>query len=400
MSVVSLVSRYLPKFVKRTIKEKINFKLTKIMNTTNIVVAVRNRRLLNDEIDSHPPLVVEGHNVVEVKGHRFTYDYVFGKDSSNLEVYEEVVKNKIPNLFEGFNVTILAYGSTGSGKTYTMGTDYDDKIPIDQVGIIPQGIDDIFKMIESEKDDKEFVVKVSYVEIYNEEIYDLGIPKGKFQDQKNKLQICEREDKGAKELTIVEVRNLTQKVVHNTKQALQFLMKGSGRRHIGETAKNKFSSRSHAILNVLVQQTDKSTGSGKSAKFQLVDLAGSERSNTSQTSGIRLKEGTQINKSLFQLSSVIMALTSSKQSFINYRSSKLTHLLRDSLGGNTYTVMIACVNPSSTSAEETLSTLRYAHTARKIKNQPKVNMDTAAEQLKQLQKEVSMDLIAIIHYLI
>ncbi|CAL1272770.1 unnamed protein product [Larinioides sclopetarius] len=345
------------------------------MADSAICVAVRSRPLLKNEAQSSDTLSFEDNSTVHLQKKTYTFDYVFRPGVTNEAVYNAVVAEKIRPIFEGYNVTILAYGPTGSGKTYTMGTDYNPKTAVNSdIGIIPRGISEIFRVIESQKDSVDFLVKVSFLELYREEIFDLL--------QKTKTACNLREDSEG-----VRVVNLTEVPVESVEDAFVTLEKGSSLRHTSATAKNVKSSRSHAIFSVYIEQTDKRTFNFKRSKFQLVDLAGSERMSSSKTAGVQVKEGININLGLLSLGKVITHLIEEKQ-HIPYRDSKLTRLLQDSLGGNSHTVMIACVNPSATSTEETLSTLRYASNTRRIKNRPVVNVDPPAVQIEKLKKQV------------
>ncbi|GBN29287.1 Chromosome-associated kinesin KIF4 [Araneus ventricosus] len=249
------------------------------MADSAICVAVRSRPLLKNEAQSSDTLSFEGNSTVHLQKKTYTFDYVFRPGVTNEAVYNAVVAEKIRPIFEGYNVTILAYGPTGSGKTYTMGTDYNPKTAFNSdIGIIPRGISEIFRVIESQKDSVEFLVKVSFLELYREEIFDLL--------QKTKTACNLREDAEG-----VRVINLTEVPVESVEEAFVTLEKGSSLRHTSATAKNVKSSRSHAIFSVYIEQTDKRTFNFKRSKFQLVDLAGSERMSSSKTAGLQVKEG-------------------------------------------------------------------------------------------------------------
>ncbi|GIX96343.1 chromosome-associated kinesin KIF4 [Caerostris darwini] len=345
------------------------------MSDTAICVAIRSRPLLRNETQSSDTLSFGRDSTVTLQKKTYTFDYVFPPGVSNEAVYNTVVAEKIRPIFEGYNVTILAYGPTGSGKTYTMGTDYNPRnTSHSDIGIIPRGITEIFRVVESQQETIDFLIKVSFLELYREEIFDLL--------QKSPTP-CNLRDDGDS----VKVANLTEIAVQSMADAFITLEKGSTLRHTSATAKNLKSSRSHAIFSVHVEQTDKITKNFKRSKFQLVDLAGSERMSSSKTAGLQVKEGININLGLLSLGKVITHLIEEKQ-HVPYRDSKLTRLLQDSLGGNSHTVMIACVNPSSNSTEETLSTLRYASNTRRIKNRPVVNVDPPAVQIEKLKKQV------------
>ncbi|KAL1428657.1 hypothetical protein MTO96_003007 [Rhipicephalus appendiculatus] len=300
------------------------------------------------------------------------------KESSQVEVYEACVSKLLPKVFEGFNVTILAYGQTGSGKTFTMGTCCSSNgARSEDAGIIPRAVQDIFRHISSHKD-KIFLVRVSFLEIYKEDVFDL------FSKNSDRESLNIREDQtGA-----IKITNLTELNVTTTEETIRLLEVGSASRSTASTNMNMRSSRSHAIFTLIVEQQDKSNGGAVMvAKFHLVDLAGSERAGKTKAVGERLKEGITINQGLLSLGNVISALCDGN-SHVPYRNSKLTRLLQDSLGGNSHTVMIACVSPADSNLEETLNTLRYADRARKIKNKPVVNIDPVQAELAQLRQQL------------
>uniref|UniRef100_A0A0R3PMX3 Kinesin-like protein n=1 Tax=Angiostrongylus costaricensis TaxID=334426 RepID=A0A0R3PMX3_ANGCS len=247
----------------------------------------------------------------------------------------------ILTILQGFNCTILAYGQTGSGKTFTMGTEETrTSMTSENRGIIPRLVEAIFRQVS------ELDVFVSMLEIYDEKVVDL------LSDGREPLQV--REQCGS-------VQGLSKIFVGNLNETMAQLEKGGIHRSKGETAMNTQSSRSHAVFTIFLEKTgidDEDTSF--TAKLHLVDLAGSERLKKTQAEGTRKMEGIRINEGLLALGNVISALSESGSSrHIPYRDSKITRLLQDSLGGNSYTVMIACVSPADTNAEETLSTLRY-----------------------------------------
>lgn len=221
-----------------------------------------------------------------------------------------------------------------------------------------------------------FLIHCSYLEIYNEEVRDLlGA------DKNQKLEIKEHAERG------VYVAGLSMHVCHDVKSCHELMDKGFNNRHVGATLMNKDSSRSHSIFTVYVEGMMEN-GSIRTGKLNLVDLAGSERQSKTGATGDRFKEATKINLSLSALGNVISALVDGKSKHIPYRDSKLTRLLQDSLGGNTKTIMIACVSPSDNNYDETLSTLRYANRAKNIKNKPKINEDPKDALLREYQQEI------------
>jgi kinesin family member 4 len=322
--------------------------------------------------------------VIFGKDKLFTYDYVFSQNTTQTEVYETAVVPLVNSLFKGYNVTVLAYGQTGSGKTYTMGSCSNLNLDSDDnSGIIPRVLNDIFKKINDNSNKNiKYNVKVSYIEVYNDDVKDLLTSK-----QPGELSLIIREENSC-----IKVVNLTEISVNNVATTKRLLQKGSSARSVGGTAMNDQSSRSHAIFTVTVEQLNENDNSLLKSKFHLVDLAGSERLSKTQAEGIRLQEGININLGLLALGNVICALgedsNGSKNKHVPYRQSKLTRLLQDSLGRNSHTLMIACVSPADSSMEETLNTLRYADRARKIKNRPIVNIDPQAAELASLRIQV------------
>lgn len=274
--------------------------------------------------------------------------------------------------------TIFTYGQTSSGKTFTMQGSYDDP------GIIPLAVTDIFNHIQRSAD-REFLLRVSYLEIYNEIIRDLLKPGNA------NLKIHETVDRE------IFVGNASEEVVLSPQEIEQLLIKGEGSRHVGVTNMNERSSRSHTIFRMVIESRERSTdtnrsslsGSVRVSSLNLVDLAGSERVGHTGAEGIRLKEGGHINKSLLTLSTVIFKL-SEGNSHIPYRDSKLTRILQPSLGGNARTAIICTITPASLHAEETISTLKFASRAKTIRNQPEINEVVSDEvMLKQYRREIS-----------
>ncbi|XP_076777013.1 chromosome-associated kinesin KIF4A-like [Arvicanthis niloticus] len=311
----------------------------------------------------------------------FTYDFVFDPSTEQEEVFNTAVAPLIKGIFKGYNATVLAYGQTGSGKTYSMGGAYSaDQENEPTIGIIPRVIQLLFKEME-EKRDSEFTLRVSYLEIYNEEILDLLCS-----PCERASQIHIREDPKAGIKTV----GLTEKTVSVASDMVSCLLQGNNARTVAATAMNSQSSRSHAIFTVFIRERKKmDKNSNFHSKLCLVDLAGSERQKKTKAEGDRLREGININRGLLCLGNVISALGDGKKgSFVPYRDSKLTRLLQDSLGGNSHTLMIACVSPADSSLEETLNTLRYADRARKIKNKPVINMDPQTVELNHLKHQV------------
>ncbi|KAL0483681.1 kinesin heavy chain [Acrasis kona] len=308
--------------------------------------------------------------VSEGKPNEFTFDAVFGQDSTQAEIFDRVGKPVVENLFKGFNGTIFAYGQTGSGKSYTMMGGPNNK------GIIPNVVDDLFEQVKIGEESVEFTVTVQYVEIYNEKIRDL------FDVDQTNLQIKEDYTSGRG----MYVQDATEEKVDCADKVFDLMKKGTANRAVGSTRMNADSSRSHSIFIMTVNQKHKVSMDTKSGKLFLVDLAGSEKVKKTGAAGTRLEEAKTINKSLSCLGNVINALTDGKSKFVPYRDSKLTRLLQDSLGGNSLTTLVLNASPSVYNDVETISTLRFGIRAKSIKNKPRVNeVLSAVELMKMLE---------------
>ncbi|CAB4054562.1 KIF4_21_27 [Lepeophtheirus salmonis] len=358
--------------------------------TIPVRVAVRFRPLSKKELAEgceDAVEVLEGKQIyIKSTKNAFTYDFAFGKDVEQDEVYTKSVKELIPELFKGYNVTVIAYGQTGSGKTHTMGTTNSPCTSSELLGVIPRAIKDIFEHISREDNQNfSFVTKVSFIELYKENLYDLLSNKSL---KKEECSLDIREDPRIG----LHISNLTEVPVESISDTIVLLENGSKKRVTAATAMNNVSSRSHAIFTFHIEGTN-SENDVLVAKFHLVDLAGSERQKKTKATGERLKEGIDINKGLLALGNVIAALGEEKNSssykHIPYRDSKLTRLLQDSLGGNSHTLMIACSSPSDSNLDETISTLRYADRARKIKNKPIVNREGKEIEINKLKNEIA-----------
>ncbi|XP_013620893.1 PREDICTED: kinesin-like protein FRA1 isoform X2 [Brassica oleracea var. oleracea] len=360
----------------------------------SVKVAVHIRPLIGDERlqgCKDCVTVVSGEPQVQIGSHSFTFDHVYGScGSPSTDMYEQCAAPLVDGLFQGYNATVLAYGQTGSGKTYTMGTGSGDSSQTG--GIVPQVMNSLFTKIETLKDQIEFQIHVSFIEVAH-------VP------GKPPIQIRETSN------GVITLAGSTEVSVSTLKEMAACLDQGSISRATGSTNMNNQSSRSHAIFTITVEQMRKintdspDNGSLKEeylcAKLHLVDLAGSERAKRTGSDGMRFKEGVHINKGLLALGNVISALGDEKKrkdgAHVPYRDSKLTRLLQDSLGGNSRTVMIACISPADINAEETLNTLKYANRARNIRNKPVVNRDPVSsemlkmrQQLEYLQAELSL----------
>ncbi|XP_006833777.1 PREDICTED: kinesin-like protein KIF18B [Chrysochloris asiatica] len=313
---------------------------------------------------------------------KFAFDRVFGEVATQQDVFQYTTHSILDGFLQGYNCSVFAYGATGAGKTHTMlGREGDP-------GIMYLTTMELYRRLEARQEEKRFEVLISYQEVYNEQIHDLLEPKGP-------LAIREDPDKG------VVVQGLSFHQPTSAEQLLEMLTRGNRNRTQHPTDANATSSRSHAIFQIFVKQQDRVPGLTQAfqvAKMSLIDLAGSERASSTHAKGERLREGANINRSLLALINVLNALADAKgrKSHVPYRDSKLTRLLKDSIGGNCRTVMIAAVSPSSLTYEDTYNTLKYADRAKEIKLSLKsnvVSLDCHISQYaticQQLQAEVA-----------
>ncbi|XP_042154094.1 kinesin-like protein KIF21A isoform X3 [Oncorhynchus tshawytscha] len=361
------------------------------------------------------------------KDKAFTYDYVFDMDSQQDIIYTHCTEKLIDGCFEGYNATIFAYGQTGSGKTYTMGTGFDVNISEEELGIIPRAVKHLFRGIEERRHSAteqgkpvpEFKINAQFLELYNEEVLDLFESKRDVDGKRQKSTIKIHEDASGGIYTV----GVTTRTVTSEAEMMQCLKLGALSRTTASTQMNIQSSRSHAIFTIHLCQvrvctpddsesneTDGRLANGSSeissefetltAKFHFVDLAGSERLKRTGATGDRAKEGISINCGLLALGNVISALgdRSKRSTHVPYRDSKLTRLLQDSLGGNSQTVMIACISPSDRDFMETLSCLNYANRARNIKNKVMVNQDKASQQISALRTDIARLQMELMEY--
>ncbi|NXH17070.1 KIF27 protein, partial [Bucco capensis] len=368
------------------------------MQEIPVKVAVRIRPLLSKEVlHNHQVcvrLVPNTQQIIIGKDHVFTFDFVFGKNSTQEEVYTVCIKPLLVSLTDGYNATVFAYGQTGSGKTYTIGGGHIASIAENEKGIIPRAIQELFHHI-SENRNIDFDVKVSYIEVYKEELRDLL----ELETSAKELHIRE-DEKG--NTVIVGAKEFK---VECTDEVISLLESGNAARHTGTTQMNEHSSRSHAIFTISICQKQfvepqKNTdaiqdSSCKSvqmiaSKFNFVDLAGSERVTKTGNTGVRFKESIQINSGLLALGNVISALADPKRKSIHipYRDAKITRILKDSLGGNAKTVMITCVSPSSSDFYESLNSLKYANRAKTIRNKAVVNYSPNQDRIDELELEI------------
>jgi hypothetical protein len=311
--------------------------------------------------------------VVVGKDKSFTFDAAYDDASAQEGIFEHMIVPLVDSMLEGYNATLFAYGQTGSGKTYTMGSANNSNLLDDEIGMIPRVVRMIFDRIEARKPGgaatvsaaPDNLLRVSFLEIYNEELKDLLHPGA----NSKKVAVRENSEGG---IVLVGIK---EEVVASAEETFRCLENGCLARTTGSTRMNQESSRSHAIFTLTFEQRrDAAEGSIPeyiTSKFHLVDLAGSERNKRTGTVGGRFKESVAINGGLLALGNVISALGDEKKrrriGHVPYRESKLTRILQDSLGGNANTVMIACVSPADSSFEETLNALKYANRARNIK---------------------------------
>ncbi|OQR67992.1 kinesin protein KIF18B-like [Tropilaelaps mercedesae] len=341
-----------------------------------------------DDLERQPR--VQGSKIVSLaeKNQQFEFDRVFDEACDNHKVYEDTVVPLLASFLDGFNCSVFAYGATGSGKTHTMMGQERDR------GIVSLTMERLFAQLEGLESDNLIEVQASYFEIYNENILDLLRP------GKSEAKSLDIRESGKN----VFISGLSYHAVTTMEQILELIEEGSKRRSQSETQANAKSSRSHAIFQINLKITNKTTRTLQESKMSLIDLAGSERAAGVNKSRDRFKEGTNINKSLLALGNCINALAENKKAHVPYRDSKLTRILKDSLGGTAVTLMIAAISPSHGSYETTHKTLLYAQRARKIqttatKNQNKVAlggvtnymalMNTLTAQLQSAQAQTA-----------
>ncbi|KAJ9118427.1 hypothetical protein QFC24_006258 [Naganishia onofrii] len=363
-----------------------------------VVDVVDHRTLIFDKPDANVPraFITTGGKAPpggkRYKDQRYAFDRVFSKDSTQEEVFENTAKPVLEGLFDGFNATVFAYGATGCGKTHTVSGTKEDP------GIIYRTMRELFRRIDESNDQWETHVTVSFLEIYNELIRDLladdfpVCPRGGLslrEDEKNRITVA----------------GLSQKDPKTADEVLEYVLLGNSRRHTSPTHANSQSSRSHAVLQVNIGrrprggdtvdlETETVTTAITSATLSIIDLAGSERASATHNMGSRMKEGANINKSLLSLGNCINALCvaatrGNSQPHIPYRDSKLTRLLKFSLGGNCRTVMIVCVSPCSVHLEDTGNTLKYANRAKNIVTKVSRNVNDVNRNITQYLKAIA-----------
>jgi len=309
----------------------------------------------------------------EITVRTFTFDAVFDCDSKQTDIFDQMVLPLIDNTLEGYNATVFAYGQTGSGKTWTMSGVKDNP------GMIPLTFQRIFDYISTRGagDDSCFLVRASFLELYNEEIRDLL-------SGAERLPLKEDPRRG------VFVKDLSEYTVASEREIDKLMDLGNKHRSVAATLMNATSSRSHSVFQVIIERQEHIDGKDciRVGKLNLVDLAGSERQTKTGATGERLKEGAKINLSLTILGNVINKLVEGSK-HIPYRDSKLTRLLQDSLGGNAKTLMIVACSPASDNYDETLATLRYADRAKQIKNKPKINEDPKDTLIREMREQIA-----------
>ncbi|KAK4412869.1 Kinesin-like protein KIN-7O [Sesamum alatum] len=346
-----------------------------------IHVSVRARPLSAEDAKSSPWRISGNSIFIPNQPSKFEFDKIFGEDCKTQDVYRARTRDIVAAAVRGFNGTVFAYGQTSSGKTHTM------RGSMSEPGVIPLAVHDLFDIIQQEMD-REFLLRMSYMEIYNEEINDLLAP------EHRKLQIHESIERG------IFVAGLREEIVASADQVLERMDFGESHRHIGETNMNVYSSRSHTIFRMIIESREKtddaeaefSCDAVRVSVLNLVDLAGSERAAKTGAEGVRLKEGSHINKSLMTLGTVIKKLSEGAESqggHVPYRDSKLTRILQPALGGNANTAIICNITLAQIHADETKSSLQFASRALRVTNCAHVNeILTDAALLKRQKKEI------------
>ncbi|KAL3860748.1 hypothetical protein ACJMK2_010823, partial [Sinanodonta woodiana] len=345
-------------------------------------------------VDQSNKEIILKSNASKLEPKKFTFDYVADIKSTQEQIFSIAARSIIESCVAGYNGTIFAYGQTGSGKTYTMlgPAEGEDSFQHEMRGIVPRSFECLFNAISREQNGnpgKEFLLKCTFLEIYNEQVFDLLEPGVG-------LHLRESMKAGA------FVEGLQEVVIRDPSEAYQTLNRGWINRTVASTSMNRESSRSHAVFTIVIESKAEKEGVKlvKTSQLNLVDLAGSERQKDTNASGQRLKEASNINQSLSTLGNVINSLVScsnGKTRHIPYRDSKLTFLLRNSLGGNAKTHMIACIHPGAKCFGETLSTLQFAKRAKMIKNKAVINEDTEGNTAV-LQAEIRRLKLKLLEY--
>lgn len=373
--------------------------------TENIKVGVRfrpfNRRELSQPEHKQNYLEITENSVCVLEGteNTFTFDHVFSpvfspvysSNSSSLDeeephsnsqekIYTTMVQEAIHDVCQGYNACVFTYGNTSSGKSYTMFGHESGKYELR--GIIPRVCHDIFNIINNDENTIESRIKCSFLEIYQERIRDLLVPKKKNREADNSsLKIRQSTKRG------IYVQGLLEKFVYSDDDILKIISDGSEQRVVASTSLNSVSSRSHSVLTIFITQV-LSDGSEVESRINLIDLAGSENVGKSEVQGVNLAEAKLINKSLSTLGNVINALTEKNREHVPFRDSKLTYLIQDSLGGNSKTIVICTASPSILSKTETISTLKFAKRIKEVRNIPKINKNESIPNLLRTIEEM------------
>lgn len=365
----------------------------------NVRVMIRCRPLRGGELNRRETNVVKfqaDEKLIEIQDRLFKFDFVFKPESDNEQVYMKSVRQLVDFAFKGYNCTVFLYGQTGTGKTFTHSS------------LTLNAFKHLFTLIQESDKDVRFLIRASYYELYNEDIRDLLSTKPR--SEQRPLELRESKMKG------VYVKNLSSFLVNNLAELEKLKRLGDKQRVTASTKMNEHSSRSHSIFSITIETVKSPGGGGKAkedaasaaaaarstssaaapasnsafrvGKLNLIDLAGSERQSKSESTGKRLKEASRINLSLTCLSLVIRALTDKRANHVPYRNSKLTRLLSSSLGGNSKTLLIACISPAESNLDETLNTLRFASRTKRIKNKAKINEDTKDALLRKYRKQI------------
>lgn len=346
----------------------------------NINVSVRFKPIPSVSHPKEDPIIIldTSSGVIGLESHQFIFDRVFSGDSSQPEIFDSIAKNAVEWVSQGYNSTIFVYGSTSTGKSYTMfGNENGNK---EERGIIPRSCELLFQIINNNDSVLEANMKCSFAEIYCENIRDLMVVNngtlgsGVANSGVASLKLRQDTNKG------VYIQGITEKFVYSSQDILSIIKIGMESRMTASTNLNNVSSRSHAVLSLTLTQKI-SDGTETISKLHMIDLAGSENVGKSEVQGINLIEAQMINKSLSCLGNVIYALTEKNRDHIPYRDSKLTYLLQDSLGGNSKTILIATASLLPYFHSETLNTLKFARRAKEIKNIPKVNRNESNSNL-------------------
>ncbi|XP_039306719.1 kinesin-like protein Klp61F isoform X3 [Solenopsis invicta] len=334
---------------------------------------------------SNKEIIIYERSQDEQASKKFSFDGVFGPSSTQLDVYNAVINPLLKEVIAGYSCTVFAYGQTGTGKTYTMEGDYANNLNWQSdtsAGIIPRSLDHLFDELQL-LENQQYAIRVSFLELYNEELIDLLTNN----NSPSKIKLY---DDITKKGSVI-IHGLEEVTVQNKTDIYRILEKGSNRRHTAATMLNSNSSRSHTVFTIMICTKENTSGGEellKTARLNLVDLAGSEQIARSGAVDKRMREAKTINQSLLTLGRVITALVE-KTPHVPYRESKLTRLLQESLGGRMKTSIIATVSSVSTNLEETRSTLDYAHRAKNITNRPEINQKVCKrELLREYTKEI------------